>query len=132
MLGSKAIKTTSQKFIHRGTQKIFQARGLGRSGNESGILHDKPDWSYLDGTPGPLSKRATKKITIQKYFLERLMRLAVESDQDALKHIEKEPSVRAHRQSDVSFYFDLLEQGFTIKGVKDKIKILKDAGKIPM
>ena len=113
-------------------KKFYEVRGLGRSGNEAGALHDLPDWSYTDGTPGPISKGAEDKLVLRKYFAQRVIRLAVEADQDAAKLLNLEPSVRAHRQRDVSFYFDLLEKGYTLKGVKDQVKVLKETGKIPM
>ncbi|KAF0975913.1 hypothetical protein FDP41_005240 [Naegleria fowleri] len=116
----------------RMAQKFYQARGLGRSGNESGALHDLPDWSYTDGTPGPVSNGSLNKEEKRKKFVGRVIRLAIEADQDAAKHLNLEPSVRAHRQRDVSFYFDLLEKGYTIKGVKDRLKVLRESGKIPM
>ncbi|EFC37814.1 predicted protein [Naegleria gruberi] len=130
--GTKAIKTTALRFNQRAGQKFYKARGMGRCGNEGGALHDLPDWSYTNGTPGPISHGAEHKQLTRKYFVERVVRLAVEADQDASKLVNFEPSVRAHRQRDVSFYFDLLEKGYTLKGVKDQVKVLKESGKIPM
>lgn len=47
-------------FINRAGQKFREARGMDRSGNETGPLHDLFDYHFIDGTVPPETMKQKK------------------------------------------------------------------------
>lgn len=58
---------------------------MSRSGTEYGPLTDLQDWSYVDGTKAPVSKRQKKRNQTQRAINSRIRRLMKEVDRAAAK-----------------------------------------------
>jgi large subunit ribosomal protein L52 len=127
------LRSSFIRQCQRAGQKILLAQGKGRCGNNLGPLHDLPDWEYADGTPAPLTRKEQQWKDDRRRFEEKVTRLAVAADQDALKYVDAEPSVRRHRVKDVWFYYDRVEKGRTAKkGEEDRYTRFKQEGKVPL
>lgn len=109
MLRQSLMKSCSMQSMQRGTQAIYKKRLLGRAGNQFGPLHDMSDWVSVDEKQPEPTPKQMKWQKEREQFLNRVVRLAVEADQDAVKNAKKPASIKKHRNRDVDFYFEALE-----------------------
>lgn len=115
------------------TTRILQAgerfrlrNGLERCGNESGPLREMPDYSYIDGSPGPLSEGAIRQIRKREKIYERIKMLAAAADSAArAAKLPEKPGIRKHRKKDVNFFYEGVVK-------EDKIDEMIKFKKIPM
>jgi len=69
----------------RAGQKLRQAQGIARCGNEDGPIHDLPDWHFKDGTPAPESEKRLKWQYKRKKEKELIQQLWSEMEDDVKK-----------------------------------------------
>eukprot|EP01115_Flamella_aegyptia_P004668 TRINITY_DN199_c0_g2_i1.p1 TRINITY_DN199_c0_g2~~TRINITY_DN199_c0_g2_i1.p1 ORF type:complete len:93 (-),score=17.69 TRINITY_DN199_c0_g2_i1:45-323(-) len=76
-----ALSTQKNEFILRGGLNWRQRLGLHRSGNETGPLHDEPDFKFEDGSLAPKTPKQKKWERRRQAQLERIEDLKIELDQ---------------------------------------------------
>ena len=89
--------------IRTGGQEIRIKRGLRKAGQD-GPLWEAPDWSYLDGTPGPLSKGQLERQEVAREMISKAHELI--SDLTESKRILVEnPDLGKPTKEDITKYY---------------------------
>eukprot|EP01117_Protostelium_nocturnum_P017119 TRINITY_DN6915_c0_g1_i1.p1 TRINITY_DN6915_c0_g1~~TRINITY_DN6915_c0_g1_i1.p1 ORF type:complete len:104 (-),score=38.41 TRINITY_DN6915_c0_g1_i1:28-339(-) len=85
-----AVRSFSTSSSKNAGQNYRLKNKMERSGNKVGILREKPDFKYLDGTPGPLNKGTVLMQGKRTRELERAQRLLKEMEEDVkVKNIQQ-------------------------------------------
>ena len=89
--------------IRTGGQENRIRRGLRKAGQD-GPLWEGPDWSYLDGTPGPLSRGQLKRQTVAQEMIDQAHRL-IDDMTDSKKILEENPDIGKPTKEDITKYY---------------------------
>ncbi|PSN30383.1 39S ribosomal protein L52 [Blattella germanica] len=85
LLTPSPVSVTSVQCLHQGWRR---ERKLPQNPNASGILTDKPDYSFLDGRPTPLGMGVKRRMEKQNEYAKKIVMLSKEMD-FAVKRYDK-------------------------------------------
>lgn len=86
ILGSAFTRNLSTSRATCLIQKWRQEKGLPLNPNTSGVLTDKPDYTFLDGRPTPLGVRQKNRIIKQQEIAAKILQLSGEIDFAVERH----------------------------------------------
>ncbi|KAI6645795.1 hypothetical protein LOD99_13057 [Oopsacas minuta] len=89
--------------MRAGGQEARIKKGLKKAGQD-GPLWEGPDWSYLDGTPGPLSKGQLQRQSHATLIIKKAHEF-IESMETSRKILDENPDIGKPTKEDITKYY---------------------------
>ena len=89
--------------VRTGGQDTRVKRGLRKTGQD-GPLWEGPDWSYIDGTSGPLSKGQLKRQATAAFIMEKAHTF-IDSMENSRKILDENPDIGKDTKENIKKYF---------------------------